>query len=73
MPIVTEFIARSPNAVAHLKILNMLVFPDVVARNLGPQGRDVAANILLYVLKRGFYSLLSEAIRSIVSCLLFQY
>ncbi|KAJ6561884.1 hypothetical protein B0H19DRAFT_1026705 [Mycena capillaripes] len=56
---------KSPNAVAYLKIMNMLVFPAVVTRNLGPQGRDVAADILSYVLKRGFYSLLSEAIRSI--------
>ncbi|KAJ7830890.1 HECT-domain-containing protein [Mycena olivaceomarginata] len=56
---------KSPDAVAHLKIMNMLVSADVVTRNLGPQGRDVAANILVYSLKRGFYPLLSEAIRSI--------
>ncbi|KAJ7757717.1 HECT-domain-containing protein [Mycena maculata] len=56
---------RSPDAVAYLKIINMLVSADVVARNLGPQGRDVAAEILLYVLRRGFYSLLSNALQSI--------
>ncbi|KAJ7679175.1 HECT-domain-containing protein [Mycena polygramma] len=56
---------KSPNAVAYLKIVNMLVSADVAAQNLGPQGRDVAAGILTYVLKRGFYSLLSEGIRSI--------
>ncbi|KAJ6512732.1 HECT-domain-containing protein [Mycena sanguinolenta] len=56
---------KSPDAVAHLKIMNMLVSVDVMTRNLGPPGRDVAADILMYVLKRGFYSLLSEAIRLI--------
>ncbi|KAJ7683722.1 hypothetical protein B0H17DRAFT_1073869 [Mycena rosella] len=61
-------VAASPqslNAIAYLKIINMLVSADVTTRNLGPQGRDVAANILLYVLKRGFYPLLSQAIGSI--------
>ncbi|KAJ6545022.1 HECT-domain-containing protein [Mycena vulgaris] len=56
---------QSPNAVAYLKIINMLVSSDVVIRNLGPQGRDVAAEILLYVLRHDFYPLLSHAIRSI--------
>ncbi|KAF7336975.1 HECT-domain-containing protein [Mycena venus] len=58
---------KSPNAVAHLKIMNMLVSTDVVTRNIGAQGRDVATDILVYVLKRGFYPLLSEAIRSITA------
>ncbi|KAJ7471427.1 HECT-domain-containing protein [Mycena galericulata] len=56
---------QSPDAVAYLTIINMLVSSDVAARNLGPQGREVAANILSYVLKRGFYPLLSHAVRSI--------
>ncbi|KAJ7249220.1 hypothetical protein B0H12DRAFT_701469 [Mycena haematopus] len=56
---------KSPDAVAHLKIMNMLVSADVMTRNLGADGRDVAADILVYALKRGFYPLLSEAIRSI--------
>ncbi|KAF7374400.1 HECT-domain-containing protein [Mycena sanguinolenta] len=56
---------KSPDAVAHLKIMNMLVSVDVMTRNLGPHGRDVATDILVYALKRGFYPLLSEAIRSI--------
>ncbi|KAF7339313.1 HECT-domain-containing protein [Mycena sanguinolenta] len=55
---------KSPDAVAHLKIMNMLVSADVMTRNLGPHGRDVVADILMYVLKRNFYPLLSEAIRS---------
>ncbi|KAJ7755509.1 HECT-domain-containing protein [Mycena metata] len=56
---------QSPNAMAHLKIMTMLLSADVVSRNLGPQGRDIAADILRYVLKRRFYALLSEALRSI--------
>ncbi|KAJ7227472.1 HECT-domain-containing protein [Mycena pura] len=56
---------QSSNAVAHLQIMNALVSPDVVMRHIGPQGRAVAADILLYVLRRGFYSSLSEAIRYI--------
>ena len=57
---------RSANAVNHLKIMNLLLSADVLARNLGPKGRDVAADILGYVSKRGLYPLLSEVIRSIV-------
>lgn len=49
--------------------MNALVSPDVVMRHIGPQGRAVAADILLYVLRRGFYSSLSEAIRYIVRLL----
>ncbi|KAK7006156.1 HECT-domain-containing protein [Favolaschia claudopus] len=56
---------KSVNAINHLKIMNMLLSPEVVTRHLGPTGRDAAGNILAYALKRRFYSLLSEAIRSI--------
>ncbi|KAF7322217.1 HECT-domain-containing protein [Mycena kentingensis (nom. inval.)] len=53
----------SPNAIAHLKVLNMLLSPEVAARNLG--GHEAAANNLVYVLRRGFYGLLGQAIRSV--------
>ncbi|KAJ6620089.1 HECT-domain-containing protein [Mycena sp. CBHHK59/15] len=56
---------HSPNAVAYLRIITMLVSSDVGTRNIGPQGRDLAADILMYVLRRGFYPSLSQAIRSI--------
>ncbi|KAJ7148938.1 HECT-domain-containing protein [Mycena crocata] len=56
---------QSQNTVAYLKTISMLVSADVVSRNLGPQGREIAANILLYALRRGFYPLLSQAVRSI--------
>ncbi|KAJ7067265.1 HECT-domain-containing protein [Mycena amicta] len=55
---------QSPNAVAHLKVITMLVSPDIATRNLGPQGREAAENILLYLLRRGFYPLLAQAIRA---------
>ncbi|KAJ7472758.1 HECT-domain-containing protein [Mycena latifolia] len=56
---------QSPNAVAYLKIINLLVSSDAATRNLGPPGRDVAADILGYVQRRDFYPLLSHAIMSI--------
>ncbi|KAJ7168585.1 HECT-domain-containing protein [Mycena filopes] len=56
---------QSPNALAHLKIMSMLLSAEVMTRNLGPQGRDIAADILRYVLKRRFYALISQALRSI--------
>ncbi|KAJ7081832.1 HECT-domain-containing protein [Mycena belliarum] len=56
---------QTPNAVAHLKNINLLVSSDAATRNLGSQGRDVAAGIMGYLLPRGFYPLLSQAIRSI--------
>nr|GAT53416.1 HECT-domain-containing protein [Mycena chlorophos] len=55
---------QAPNAVPHLKVINMLVSADTATRNIGPQGRETAANILLYLSRRGFYPLLAQAIRS---------
>ncbi|CAK5268179.1 unnamed protein product [Mycena citricolor] len=56
---------RSKDAVAHLTVLNMLLSPNVVSRNLGPSGREVCANIQLYLLRRSFFPLLSRSIQSI--------
>ncbi|KAF7312618.1 HECT-domain-containing protein [Mycena indigotica] len=55
---------QSSNVVAHLQVINMLVSPDVASRHLGTKGREAAGNILLYLLRRGFYTSLAEAIRS---------
>ncbi|KAJ7649720.1 HECT-domain-containing protein [Roridomyces roridus] len=56
---------QSLDAVTYLKILNLLLSPDTVTRTLGPQGRQVAADILMYALKRDLYPLLSQSIWSI--------
>ncbi|KAF7289578.1 HECT-domain-containing protein [Mycena chlorophos] len=54
---------QAPNAVPHLKVINMLVAADTATRNTGPQGRETTANILLHLSRRGLYPFLAQAIR----------
>jgi hypothetical protein len=54
-------------ATSHLKVLNILLSVTVTEKSLGIHGAQVTAEITQYLLQRGLYSLLSGAIKSIVS------
>ncbi|KAG6849462.1 hypothetical protein H0H93_008249 [Arthromyces matolae] len=66
--ILLSSVARNPNkasSIAHLKVLNALLSRSVTTTALGAAGAYVSAEITTYLLKRDFYSFISQSLLSI--------
>ncbi|KAG6888453.1 hypothetical protein C0995_008128 [Termitomyces sp. Mi166 len=57
--------STNSRSLPHLKVLNALLSPTTTTAALGAVGRDVSSQIMMYLLHRDLFSLLSRSISSI--------
>ena len=57
---------RSPNALMHFQLLNILLSQDLAVSFIGPDGTDLCTAIIEYLFNHGLYQLLRAAIQRMV-------
>ena len=57
---------RTPNALTHFQLLNILLSQDLAVSFIGPNGIDLCAAIIEYLFNHRLYQLLRAAIQRMV-------